>query len=99
MPPRGANSLALLAETTITVTDSFGLVRAKGGMSDFPVSFNTGAPNKFCDPPGGLTDDQKIKRARKLVAYHDQFEPRPLLEQQGREVPQEQGLSVFPNNA
>ena len=39
--------------------DSFGLVRAKGGMADFPLAFSTGAPNKFCDPPGGLTDDQK----------------------------------------
>ena len=46
---------------------------------------------------GGLTDDQKIKRARKLVAYHDQWEPRSLLERRGREVPQDQGLSVYPN--
>tara|TARA_B110001452_G_scaffold29320_1_gene23042 strand:- start:106 stop:846 length:741 start_codon:yes stop_codon:yes gene_type:complete len=85
------------SETTVTVTDSFGLIRAKGGMADFPITFSTGAPNKFCDPEGGLTDDQKIKRARKLVAYHDQWEPRSLLERRGREVPQDQGLSVYPN--
>ena len=36
-------------------------------------------------------------QARKLVAYHDQFEPRALLENRGREIPQDQGLSVFPN--
>ena len=29
------------SETTYTVTDSFGLVRAQGGMQDFPASFNT----------------------------------------------------------
>ena len=74
-------------------------MRASGGMSDFPMSFATGAPNKFCNPAGGLTDEQKIKRARKLVAYHDQFEPRSVLERHGREVPQDQGLSVFPNDA
>ena len=66
-------------------------------MADFPITFSTGAPNKFCDPEGGLTDDQKIKRARKLVAYHDQWEPRSLLERRGREIPQDQGLSVYPN--
>lgn len=86
------------SETTVTVTDSFGLIRAKGGMADFPITFETGAPNKFCNPDGGLTDDQKLKRARKLVAYHDQWEPRSLLERRGREIPQDQGLSVYPND-
>ena len=35
-------------ETTVTVTDSFGLIKGMGGMEDFPIAFSTIAPAKFC---------------------------------------------------
>mmetsp|Transcript_39529 Transcript_39529/g.98554 ORF Transcript_39529/g.98554 Transcript_39529/m.98554 type:complete len:112 (+) Transcript_39529:144-479(+) len=82
------------SETTFTVTDSFGLIKAAGGMHDFPTSFNTTSPSKFCSPEGGFSDAERIKRARKLVAYHNQFTPRTILESEGAPVPSDQGLSV-----
>ena len=33
-------------ETSFTITDSFGLIKARGGMSDLPNAFYTFAPSK-----------------------------------------------------
>ena len=35
-------------ETTFKIRDSFGLVKAQGDMTAFPVRFHTIAPSKFC---------------------------------------------------
>ena len=87
-------------ETTFTIKDSYGLVKAEGGMSDFPVTFHTISPSKFCSPEGGLSDELKVKRSRKLFAAHDQYIPRKELEQQGLTVPQDTQppLSVWDNS-
>mmetsp|Transcript_10567 Transcript_10567/g.28103 ORF Transcript_10567/g.28103 Transcript_10567/m.28103 type:complete len:144 (-) Transcript_10567:399-830(-) len=87
-------------ETSYEVYDSFGLLKAKGGMSDFPKPFYTLAPSKFCNPEGGLTSEQTRKRNRKLVAYHDQRKPRNQLLTEGFAVPQDAWppLTVFDNS-
>ncbi len=69
-------------ETTVRITDSFGLIKARGGMDDFPLEFNTTAPGKFCIPAdlGGeaLPDELKHERAQKLVrAVHPQTRAPP----------------------
>ena len=51
--PHGTHTLAFTSddnpgETSVSIIDSFGLVRGRGGMSDFPISFNTSAPARFC---------------------------------------------------
>ena len=60
-------------ETSFTITDSFGLLKAKGGMADFPVTFHTTLPSKFCTPEGGLSPLQIKQRTRKIAAANDQF--------------------------
>lgn len=97
--PEGTHTLSFTSdanpsETTVTVTDSFGLIRAAGGMMDFPMSFNTTSPSKFCMPSGGFSETEKIKRAKKLIAYHNQFTPREILESEGAKVPYDEGFSV-----
>ena len=87
-------------ETTFTITDSFGLVKAKGGMDAFPLSFHTLKPSKFCTPDEGLDPVSLKQRTRKLVAAHDQFTPRERLIEQGWGVPQDvwPPLTVYNNN-
>ena len=34
-------------ETFFTITDSYGLIKAQGGMGDFPVRFHTLAPVSY----------------------------------------------------
>ena len=80
------------AETSYEIHDSYGLLKAKGGMSAFPTTFHTLAPSKFCSPSGGLTTELQSKRNRKLIAYNDQRTPRAQLQKQGFGVPQD----VFP---
>jgi hypothetical protein len=63
-------------ETSFTITDSFGLIKAQGGMDALPLSFHTLKPSKFCTPEGGLDALQLRQRNRKLIAAHDQFTPR-----------------------
>ena len=76
-------------ETSFTITDSYGLIKASGSMDDFPVSFHTISPAKFCNPDGGLAFSEQQKRARKLLAFRDQYTPRVELEQKGFLVPQD----------
>jgi hypothetical protein len=87
-------------ETTFTITDSFGLIKAKGGMDAFPIKFHTQKPSKFCTPDGGLDEVQRRQRNRKLIAANDQFTPRERLEKQGWAVPQDvwPPLTVYNNN-
>ena len=87
-------------ETTWTITDSYGLIKASGDMYSFPITFHTLLPSKFCTPEGGLDEDQMKKRNRKLFAYHDQFKPRAQLLQEGWSVPQDQDppLSTYNNS-
>ena len=87
-------------ETFFTITDSYGLIKAQGGMGDFPVRFHTLAPSKFCIPDEGLTDAQHKKRNNKLFAYHDQFTPRAKLLEEGFGAPQDAWppLTVFDND-
>ena len=87
-------------ETSFSITDSFGLIKAKGGMSDFPVTFHTLKPSKFCTPDGGLNAIQIAQRNQKLIAAHDQFTPRDRLIAGGFGVPQDTWppLTVFNNN-
>ena len=90
-------------ETSFVVTDSFGLVKAKGGMDAFPISFHTTLPSKYCTPSGGLSATQILQRNRKLVAANDQTTPRSLLEKEGFPVPQDSRggrppLTVYDNN-
>ena len=86
-------------ETVFTITDSYGLIKAQGGMHDLPVRFYTYAPSKFCVPDEGLTGDQSNKRNNKLFAYHDQFTPRAKLIEEGFGAPQDKWppLTVFDN--
>ena len=74
--PAGRHSISFTSdsnaiETTVKITDSFGLIKARGGMEDFPLEFSTTAPAKFCIPAdlGGqaLPEELKFERARKLV--------------------------------
>ena len=51
--PAGTHSIAFTSdsnptETTVSIIDSFGLVRGRGGMQDFPITFNTSFPSRFC---------------------------------------------------
>ena len=90
-------------ETTFTITDSFGLIKAAGGMSHFPKRFHTIAPSKFCTPDGGLDSAQMRKRNRKLIAAKDQRRPREQLIAEGFAVPQDPWgeyppLSVYNNS-
>ena len=87
-------------ETSFTITDSFGLLKAKGGMADFPVTFHTTLPSKFCTPEGGLSPLQIKQRTRKIVAANDQFTPRHRLVEFGFAVPQDAWppLTVYNNN-
>jgi hypothetical protein len=86
-------------ETTFTITDSFGLIKAKGGMDSLPLRFHTTKPSKFCTPDGGLTDLQRKQRNVKLIAAHDQFKPRSQLLSEGFAVPQDvyPPLTVYDN--
>ena len=87
-------------ETVFTITDSYGLIKAQGGMDDMPVRFYTYAPSKFCVPDEGLTGEQSNKRNNKLFAYHDQFTPRATLIEEGFGAPQDKWppLTVFDND-
>ena len=84
-------------ETTFSIIDSFGLVKARGGMDDLPVTFNTTAPSKFCaDAP--LPFEVARERALKVMAYSLQFHSREELIEQGLEgeCPYDKGYSVLP---
>ena len=87
-------------ETSFVITDSFGLVKAQGGMGSLPVRFYTHKPSKFCTPEGGLTPQQLKQRTRKLLAAHDQALPRSRLLEKGLPVPQDEypPLTVFDND-
>lgn len=87
-------------ETTFTITDSFGLIKAQGGMDDFPVQFHTRSPSKFCTDEHLLDEQKTVQRAQKLFAYHDQFTPRAELEADGFQVPQDvyPPLTVYDNS-
>lgn len=87
-------------ETFFTITDSYGLIKAQGGMDDFPVRFHTLAPSKFCVPDEGLSAELANKRNNKLFAYHDQFTPRDKLIEEGFGAPQDvwPPLTVFDND-
>lgn len=87
-------------ETTFTITDSYGLIKAQGGMSDLPLRFYTYLPSKFCTPADGFTDRQISQRNKKLFAAHDQRKPRWQLEEEGWAVPQDEypPLTVYDNN-
>ena len=95
-------------ETSFTVTDSFGLIKAQGDMSSFPLRFHTTLPSKYCTPEsGGYTQLQTRQRVRKLIAAHDQHKPREELLEEGLAVPQDEyvqdgvrypALTVFDNN-
>lgn len=87
-------------ETSFVITDSFGLIKAKGGMDAFPVHFHTLKPSKFCTPDGGLDALQLRQRNRKLIAANDQYTPRNRLVEQGFGVPQDAWppLTVHNNN-
>ena len=102
--PAGRHSLTFTSdsndvETTVKIVDSFGLVRAQGGMDDFPLEFNTSAPSKFCVPADlgvpTLSEELKKERARKLIASTHQYIPRVELERKGFGVPSDQGYSVI----
>ena len=86
-------------ETSFTITDSYGLIKAQGSMDDFPVRFYTYAPSKFCVPDEGLTGELVTKRNNKLFAYHDQFTPCAKLNEEGFGCPQDKWppLTVFDN--
>jgi len=87
-------------ETSFKITDSYGLIKAQGDMNSFPVTFYTHKPSKFCNPEEGLTDEQMLKRNRKLFAYHDQFTPASQLRAEGWAVPQEAWppMTVYDNS-
>ena len=87
-------------ETSFTISDSFGLIKAHGGMDAFPVTFHTLQPSKFCTPAGGLNALQQRQRNRKLIAAHDQYTPRDRLLAEGFGVPQDTSppLTVYNNN-
>ena len=73
-------------ETTFKIRDSFGLVKAQGDMTSFPVRFHTIAPSKFCVPDDGLeglSDELMAKRVQKLLAYNDQYKPARRLREEG----------------
>ena len=79
-------------ETTFKIRDSFGLVKAQGDMTSFPVRFHTIAPSKFCVPDDGLeglSDELMAKRVQKLLAYNDQYKPAAQLREEGWAVPQD----------
>ena len=87
-------------ETSFVVTDTFGLVKAQGGMASFPLRFYTHMPSKFCTPDGGLSAKQLKQRTAKLLAAHDQTRPRHHLLEEGLAVPQDAWppLTLFDNN-
>ena len=88
-------------ETTFTIRDSYGLIKAQGGMDAFPVRFYTMSPSKFCTPSGGVfSQEEQKKRNRKLLCYHDQFTPRATLEAEGYGVCQDDypPLTVYNNS-
>ena len=69
--PAGSHTLSFTSdaedqETSFTITDSFGLVRGLGGMHDFPITFNTSSPSRFCSDPHQLTEERQKENARKL---------------------------------
>ena len=61
------------------------------------------SPSKFCVPDANgvtdagvlFTDAERIKRARKLIAFKDQYTPRAILEAEGRQVPYDEGFTVI----
>jgi hypothetical protein len=94
-------------ETSFTITDSYGLVKAQGDMNSLPLRFHTILPSKFCTPDGGYTQLQTRQRVRKLIAAHDQTTPRAQLLEEGLAIPQDEyeqdgiiypPLSFFDNN-
>lgn len=76
-------------ETSFTITDSFGLVKAQGDMSSLPLRFHTIMPSKFCTPET-YTPLQTRQRVRKLLAAHDQTTPREQLLEEGLNIPQDE---------
>lgn len=87
-------------ETSFTITDSFGLIKAQGGMDALPIRFHTLKPSKFCTPDEGLDPLQLRQRNRKLIAANDQFTPRKQLLAEGWGVPQDvyPPLTVYDNS-
>ena len=102
--PEGEHELTFTSdaeaiETSVSITDSFGLVRLVAGMGDLPMKFNTSAPSKFCTPEDigveTLPYELRKERAEKILANSHQFTPRLTLERQGIPVPYDQGYSVM----
>ena len=78
-------------ETTVTVTDSFGLIKGMGGMEDFPIAFSTIAPAKFCmagqsefDMARAAAQPPATARARPPAARDGLDAPRPTLTRRRR---------------
>ena len=101
--PHGEHSMTFTSdaqetETSFTIIDSYGLVRARGGMSDFPAKFNVSAPSRFCSDPQLITKERSKNRARKIFAYSLQFTPRDELERTGwiDDCPYDNGYTVLP---
>ena len=98
--PPGRHSISFTSdgnekETGVTVTDSFGLVRAKGGMADLPMEFNTSAPNKYCLADEDLPLEAQKEAARKAIAYKYQFYSRAEVERLGETAPFDLGYTVL----
>jgi hypothetical protein len=101
--PHGEHSMTFTSdaqesETSFTILDSYGLVKARGGMNDFPVTFNVSAPSRFCSDPHLLTEERSKERARKVIAYDLQFTPRAELQRTGwiEDCPYDNGYTVLP---
>jgi len=101
--PEGTHTMSFTSdanptETTLTITDSFGLVRGAAGMFDFPISFNTTAPNKMCEAFDNGTEfdlETQKKRARKVYHYSNQGVPRAELEERMDDNPFDYGFTVI----
>ena len=87
-------------ETRFLIKDSYGLIKACGGMDDFPMRFHTTLPSKYCTAPdAGYTPLQIRQRTQKILAAADQFisdaelaesgfrNPREAYEQDGVKMP------------
>lgn len=101
--PAGTHSLTFTSdaqqeETTFSIIDSFGLVRGRGGMDDFPVKFNVSAPSRFCSDDELITEELAKERARKIFAYDLQFTSRDELARTGwsSDCPYDNGYTVLP---
>jgi len=104
--PHGQHTLSFTSdaqpgETSVSIIDSFGLVRGKGGMHDMPITFNTSYPSRFCFEDDLMESchcgdedtckrspcvkERQKERARKIFAYSMQFKSRTELAEAGYE--------------